>query len=91
MVILGLDSSTSVTGWAFCENGKVLDAGYIDTKNVFFCIFLYNVNIYYYMKQKDLKTIRIPIETYNILKNYCDKKGYKIYKIVSELIINNIK
>jgi uncharacterized protein YunC (DUF1805 family) len=32
MVILGLDSSTSVTGWAFNENGKILDAGFIDTK-----------------------------------------------------------
>ena len=32
MVILGLDSSTSVTGWAFSKDGNVLDAGYIDTK-----------------------------------------------------------
>lgn len=32
MVILGLDSSTSVTGWAFCENGIILDAGFVDTK-----------------------------------------------------------
>ena len=32
MVILGLDSSTSVTGWAFSKDSKVLDAGYIDTK-----------------------------------------------------------
>lgn len=32
MVILGLDSSTSVTGWAFNENGKILDAGFVDTK-----------------------------------------------------------
>ena len=32
MVILGLDSSTSVTGWAFSENSKILDAGFIDTK-----------------------------------------------------------
>jgi hypothetical protein len=32
MVILGLDSSTSVTGWAFSEHGKILDAGFIDTK-----------------------------------------------------------
>ena len=31
MVILGLDSSTSVTGWSFSEDGKVLDAGFIDT------------------------------------------------------------
>ena len=32
MVILGLDSSTSVTGWAFSDNGVILDAGFIDTK-----------------------------------------------------------
>lgn len=32
MVILGLDSSTSVTGWAFSKDGKVLSAGFIDTK-----------------------------------------------------------
>ena len=32
MVILGLDSSTSVTGWAFSENNNILDAGFIDTK-----------------------------------------------------------
>jgi hypothetical protein len=32
MVILGLDSSTSVTGWAFSKDGKILDAGFIDTK-----------------------------------------------------------
>lgn len=34
MVILGLDSSTSVTGWAFCENGKIIDAGFVDTKKL---------------------------------------------------------
>ena len=34
MVILGLDSSTSTTGWAFCENGKILSAGFIDTKKL---------------------------------------------------------
>lgn len=32
MVILGLDSSTSVTGWAFSDNGVIVDAGFIDTK-----------------------------------------------------------
>lgn len=32
MVTLGLDSSTSVTGWAFCKSGIVLDAGFIDHK-----------------------------------------------------------
>ena len=34
MVILGLDSSTSVTGWSFCENGKILSAGFVDTKKL---------------------------------------------------------
>ena len=32
MVILGLDSSTSVTGWAFGEDKKILSAGFVDTK-----------------------------------------------------------
>lgn len=32
MVILGLDSSTSVTGWAFREDKKILSAGFVDTK-----------------------------------------------------------
>lgn len=34
MVILGLDSSTSVTGWAFSKDGKVVSAGFIDTKKL---------------------------------------------------------
>lgn len=32
MVILGLDSSTSTTGWAFNVDGKIEHAGFIDTK-----------------------------------------------------------
>ena len=34
MVILGLDSSTSVTGWAFSKDRKLLDAGFVDTKKL---------------------------------------------------------
>ena len=34
MVILGLDSSTSTTGWSFCENRKILSAGFVDTKKL---------------------------------------------------------
>jgi len=34
MVILGLDSSTTTTGWAFSDSGKILDAGFIDTKKL---------------------------------------------------------
>lgn len=33
-MILGLDSSTSVTGWAFSENNKIIDAGFVDTKKL---------------------------------------------------------
>ena len=34
MVTLGLDSSTSVTGWAFCKSGTILDAGFFDYKKL---------------------------------------------------------
>jgi hypothetical protein len=33
-MILGLDSSTKTTGWAFSENGNVLDAGFFDTSKL---------------------------------------------------------
>lgn len=29
-MILGLDASTSIVGWAFSDNGKILDAGFIN-------------------------------------------------------------
>ena len=29
-MILGLDASTSTVGWAFSDNGKIIDAGFID-------------------------------------------------------------
>ena len=28
---LGLDASTSTVGWAVAENGKIIDAGFLDT------------------------------------------------------------
>ena len=31
---LGLDASTSTCGWAFAENGQILDCGFIDTKKL---------------------------------------------------------
>lgn len=34
MVILGLDTSTSVTGWAFSKDNVILDAGFINTKKL---------------------------------------------------------
>jgi hypothetical protein len=34
MVILGFDCSTTVAGWAFSENGKIVDAGFVDISNL---------------------------------------------------------
>lgn len=31
---LGLDASTSTVGWAFAENGKVIDAGFLDISHL---------------------------------------------------------
>lgn len=34
MISLGFDASTSCVGWAFTENGKILDCGYIDISDI---------------------------------------------------------
>jgi hypothetical protein len=34
MVICGLDASTSITGWAFQEDGKLLDAGWLNISKI---------------------------------------------------------
>ena len=34
MVILGLDASTSTVGYAFNENGKIVEAGFINIKKL---------------------------------------------------------
>ena len=31
-MILGFDASTSTVGWAFSDNNRILDAGFIDIK-----------------------------------------------------------
>ena len=31
---LGLDASTSTVGWAVAENGKIIDAGFLDTSHL---------------------------------------------------------
>jgi len=40
---------------------------------------------------KKIKNIKISIESHQILKDYCNKKGYKIYGFLEELIKNNCK
>lgn len=38
---------------------------------------------------KKIKNIKISPETHELLKKYCEKKGYKIYKFLETLIQNN--
>jgi hypothetical protein len=35
---------------------------------------------------KKIKNIKISIESHKLLKDYCEEKGYKIYKFLEELI-----
>ena len=38
---------------------------------------------------RQIKNIKISKESHNILKEYCDKKGYKLYKFLENLIEEN--
>jgi hypothetical protein len=38
---------------------------------------------------KKIKNIKISIESHQILKEYCNKKGYKIYGFLESLIKEN--
>jgi hypothetical protein len=40
---------------------------------------------------KKIKNLKIDPEVHDILKKYCDKKGYKIYKFLESLIIEKCK
>lgn len=40
---------------------------------------------------KKIKNLKIDPEVHEILKKYCDKKGYKIYKFLESLIIEKCK
>jgi hypothetical protein len=38
---------------------------------------------------KKIKNIKISLESHSILKEYCEKKGLKLYKFLENLIIKN--
>jgi hypothetical protein len=38
-----------------------------------------------------IKNLKISVESHNLLKKFCDKKGLKINKFVEKLIIDNCK
>jgi len=40
---------------------------------------------------KKIKNLKISIETHNILKTYCEKKGIKMYRFLEKLIIEKCK
>lgn len=38
---------------------------------------------------QNIKNLKISKEAHQVLKNYCDKKGIKIYKFLESLIFEN--
>jgi hypothetical protein len=42
-------------------------------------------------KKPKIKNLKISVESHDILKRYCNKKGIKIYKFVEQLIIDRCK
>ena len=43
------------------------------------------------LKQTKIKNLKISVESHEVLKKYCDKKGIKIYKFVEQLILEKCK
>jgi len=46
---------------------------------------------FFLLMDKEIKNLKISIETHNILKTYCDKKGIVMYKFLENLIRENCK
>jgi hypothetical protein len=40
---------------------------------------------------KKIKNLKISLEVHNILKNYCDKNGIKMYRFLEKLIVEKCK
>ena len=40
---------------------------------------------------KKIKNLKISVESHEILKKYCDKRGIKIYKFIENLIFETCK
>lgn len=40
---------------------------------------------------KKIKNLKISIEVHDILKNYCDKNGIKMYRFLERLIVEKCK
>lgn len=42
-------------------------------------------------KKTKIKNLKISVESHEILKSYCNKKGIKIYKFIEQLIVDKCK
>jgi hypothetical protein len=42
-------------------------------------------------EKKKIKNLKISVESHNLLKTYCEKKGMKIYKFLENLISEKCK
>lgn len=40
---------------------------------------------------KKIKNLKISVESHEVLKKYCDKRGIKIYKFIENLILETCK
>jgi hypothetical protein len=40
---------------------------------------------------KKIKNLKIDVEVHNVLKQYCDKRGIKMYKFLENLILEKCK
>jgi hypothetical protein len=41
--------------------------------------------------EKKIKNLKISLEVHNVLKNYCDKNGIKMYRFLEKLILEKCK
>jgi hypothetical protein len=41
--------------------------------------------------EKKIKNLKISIETHNILKTYCEKRGIKMYRFLERMIVEKCK
>ena len=55
-------------------------------------LFSYFFLPYYTMdNKKKIKNLKISVESHEMLKKYCDKRGIKIYKFLENLIMEKCK
>jgi len=72
----------------FLYEKTLLFKRYLYCGRIFSTFFLLIINM---ENKKEIKNIKISIESHEILKKYCENKGLKIYKFLETLIIETCK